>query len=165
MDREAMRILLLYLFVGVAIITVLLVSIGTLLEFSNPGYISDRAWRLVAWGWMAVFGEIVGFLLALAKNLFGLRSDYLAHVIASGWARDIVEKANGDPRDLNTSYSDMMYWIPSGFRKQGRGLQKVLVEEFEAETLSEVRRIPELRTWKPPKHKIRIEPEQVTNSE
>jgi len=147
MSKGAMRTVLFSTFIGIMLVTVALTGYATIMAVGQPD--SEPLWAFVRFTWTGVLLEVVGFIIALARNLFGLRSRDLAREIAAKWAQEIVTDSNGGPTALNTSYWDTKEDFPVHFRSQGKNWLGVLDEEFEAETIAGSRRFPSLRGWRP----------------
>jgi len=147
MSKDAMRTVLFWLFIGVIGVTVLLTMYATYTAIQKPD--SERLWDFVYYTWGGVLLEVVAFVIALAKNLFGQRSDDLAREIAAKWAQEIVTHSSGDATALNTIYWDTREDFPVHFRSQGKDWLCVLYEEFAEETKRESRRFASLKGWKP----------------
>lgn len=147
MSRNTMRAVLFSTFTGIMLITVALTAYATIVAVGQPD--SEPLWAFVRFTWTGVLLEVTGFLIALAYNLFGLRSHDLAREIAAKWAQEIVTHSKGDPAALNTSYWDTKKDFPIHFRSQGKNWLRVLDKEFQAEAIRESRRFPGLRGWRP----------------
>ena len=147
MSRNTMRAVLFSIFVVILLVTVALTAFATIIAVREPD--SEALWAFVRFTWTGVLLEVVGFLVALAYNLFGLRSHDLAREIAAKWARDIVASSMGIPAALNTSYWDTRKDFPVQFRSQGKNWLKVLEKEFKAEVEVASRIFPNLSGWTP----------------
>jgi hypothetical protein len=160
MSRKGMRSKLFYLFIGIVIVTFAVAIIGTLVEILHPLYLSDRAWQIIAGSWAGFIGEACILVVSLAKDLFGLSNPTsnvqgnlvkdLTRALANKWAQEIVKDANGDRVALDTSYTDTLDGFKNEYRNQEKSWIASLEKEFKGETLSEARRVPALKGWKPP---------------
>jgi len=147
MSRAAMRAVLFWLFVLVVGVTTFLTAYGTLTAIKAPD--SKELWEFEYFTWRGFLLEVAVFVIALATNLFGLRSYDLAREVAGRLAQELVSGSGGDPAALNTEYWVAREDFQVHFRSQGRKWLRVLEKEFEAETTRESRRYPTLKKWKP----------------
>jgi len=162
MSKDTMRTILFVAFLTVLGVSVVLTIWGTVAFFQNPS--SEFLWAFVKLAWGIVFVEIIGFLVALAKNLFGQRAYELAREIARKWAQDIVTSSDGDRDALNTAYWDTRADLGVYFRSQGAGWLKALADNLRSETMVESRRFPGLRDWEPPTEVPNLDPVPMDES-
>ena len=152
MSKNAMRTTLFWLLIFVLLVTVSLTSYATITAIHQPES-DDSLWKFVYFTWSGVLLEVVGFIISLANNLFGLRSDDLAQAIANKWAQEIVNDSKGDSNALSTTYWQTRDDLQVYFRTQGNAWLRVLLSRFKDEIIKEARRVQALKSWKLPTKK------------